>query len=128
MAAQLTVQTTPSGQLVVVTMSGEFDLATSDRLRAALAQACALPHTTVVLDFAQVTFVDSTTLGVLVGANKRARVAGGRIVVVNVSGLPLKVMTLTGLAEAFELYDEATPLDAELAGWLAELATPPTAV
>lgn len=123
MAAPPKVQSTASGKLVVVTPEGELDLATSPVLRDALGAACDAGALTVVLDLALVTFLDSTTLGVLVGANKRLRGLGGRLIVVNAGGEPLKVMQLTGLATAFEVHGSGSTLDAELMALLEELET-----
>lgn len=123
MAVPPKVQSTASGKLAVVTPSGELDLATSPALRDALGAACDAGAVTVVLDLALVTFLDSTTLGVLVGANKRLRAQGGTLIAVNVAGEPLKIMELTGLASAFEVHGAASTLDAELRTLLEELQT-----
>lgn len=123
MAVSPKVQSTASGKLFVVTPEGELDLATSPVLREALGAACDAGAVTVVLDLALVTFLDSTTLGVLVGANKRLRAAGGRLITVNVSGEPLRVMELTGLAGAFEVHGAGSTLDEEISAMLQELQT-----
>lgn len=63
----------------------------------------------VVVDLAAVTFLDATGLGVLVGAKKRARAAGGRIVVAGARPPIFRVFDLTGLAAAFDVQPEGTP-------------------
>ena len=57
---------------VIVIASGEIDLATSPELRKALLDPQAKAPT-VVLDLREVTFIDSSGLGVIVGQQKRAR-------------------------------------------------------
>ena len=73
---------------------------------------------------ANLTFMDSSVLGVVVGAHKLVRAAGGRLIAVNVSGMALTAMTLTGLTQTIEVYGPGRDVDADLAGRLAELAHP----
>jgi anti-sigma B factor antagonist len=51
----------------------------------------------IVVEFAGVTFVDSTGLGVLVAALKRARADGGNVRLVGARPHMLRVLELTGL-------------------------------
>ena len=50
---------------VVVSLAGELDLYNAEEIRAALAEAIASAPRCVVVDMAEVDFVDSTALGVL---------------------------------------------------------------
>ena len=52
----------------VVTLAGELDLYNAEEIRAALGQVIAARPRCVVIDLADVEFVDSTALGVLVEA------------------------------------------------------------
>jgi anti-sigma B factor antagonist len=56
---------------VVVRLAGELDLYTAEDVRAALAQALSSEPTRIVVDLAEVQFVDSTTLGVLIEARSK---------------------------------------------------------
>jgi anti-sigma B factor antagonist len=81
---------------------GELDVATVPELKAALTDVIDRnPGTSVWVDLAQVSFIDSSGLGVLVGALKRARQHDGAVVVRNLSGAPHKVFEITGLLEIF---------------------------
>ena len=85
----------------VVTARGEIDVATSPRLRAELTNLIARGATEITLEFAGVTFVDSSGLGVLVGAYKRLRENGdGRIRIVGAQQSVRKVFEITGLEDA----------------------------
>ena len=55
----------------VVSVAGELDLYNAEDVRAALLEACAEEPTVVVVDLAEVTFIDSTALGVLIEARSR---------------------------------------------------------
>jgi anti-sigma B factor antagonist len=73
------------------------DISTSPDLREALAKVLAEGSRAVVVDLGAVKFIDSTGLGVLVGAFTAVRNAGGRLAVVNDHSAVLKVLTITAL-------------------------------
>src|SRR5262245_15511162 len=52
----------------VVSLAGELDLYNAEDVRAALLECCAEEPSVLVIDLAQVTFIDSTALGVLIEA------------------------------------------------------------
>jgi anti-anti-sigma factor len=64
---------------VLVRVSGDLDLASVPQLRSSLADQIGQGHARLVLDLSQVTFCDSTTLGVFVGAHRQAAAADGGI-------------------------------------------------
>jgi anti-sigma B factor antagonist len=86
-------------------VSGELDLYTAPRLRDAVIEAIDGGTTNVVLDIADVGFIDSTGLGALVGCLKRAREHSGSLVIVAPDTSPLhKLLTLTGLDDALPVH------------------------
>jgi anti-sigma B factor antagonist len=58
----------------------------------------------VVVDLRGVEFMDSTGLGVLVGALKRLREQEGDLALVCTEGPVLKILTLTGLDRVFPIH------------------------
>ena len=80
----------------VVTLDGECDLAVRAELTAALLTAVSGAQT-VVVDLAQVTFIDSTGVHGLVTAHHAALAAGGRLHVRNATGPVATVLELTGV-------------------------------
>jgi anti-sigma B factor antagonist len=89
----------------VVAVSGEIDVATAPQLRECLHGVIAQGETTVVLDLLGVTFLDSTALGVLVGALKRCRELGGELHVVVADSRIVKIFEITGLTSVFTIAD-----------------------
>ena len=86
----------------VIHAAVEIDATTSPQLREHLRDAIsANPGTVVVVDMGAVEFIDSTGLGVLVGALKRARLDGGDLALVNVQSLVMRIFTVTGLNRVF---------------------------
>jgi stage II sporulation protein AA (anti-sigma F factor antagonist) len=89
------VQHSPTGRVAVLALHGEVDITRADSLRRTLLDLIGAPL--IVVDLAGVTFLDSTVLGVLVGAARRAEVEGGRLIVLNEAGLAARVLQVSGL-------------------------------
>ena len=63
-----------------------------------------------MVDLSQATFIDSTTLGVLVGGVKRLRPSGGSLALVCTDDNITKIFEITGLDRVFPIHssrDEA---------------------
>src|SRR5690348_14502908 len=88
------------GAHVLVTLRGELDIANAADLRAVLSEAVARnPH--VVADLSDLTFIDCASVGALVRARRRAREAGGDLVLAGARGKVLRVLALPCLAGVF---------------------------
>lgn len=95
----------------VLSVSGEVDVATAPRLRERLVGLVGEGRTKIVVDLEQVDFIDSTGLGVLVGALKRVRTNDGDLALVCTGARILKVFEITGLTKVFAIHrsvDDAT--------------------
>jgi len=89
----------------IVDLVGEVDIHGTPRLKETLA-SLTKGQVKLLVNFSGVTYIDSSGLGVLVGALKEAAKEGGRLVL---SGLTRDVRTvfdLTRLAKFFEIYDD----------------------
>jgi anti-sigma B factor antagonist len=94
---------------VVVSLSGDLDLATAPELRTALLEALT-ERTKLVVDMTELRFLDSTGLGVLVRVHKRAKALRGVLAFSAVPGNVLKILEVTCLDRVFPVYattDEA---------------------
>lgn len=90
-----------------LTLDGEVDVATSPSLKSALVSVAEQGCSRIVVDMRNVTFIDSSGLGVLVGALRRARENGGSVHVVCTRESTLKVFRITGLDKVFGIYASA---------------------
>ena len=94
----------------VVSLSGEVDLYTAPEFKQQLLEVIAQGGRQVVVDFTDATFIDSTTLGVLVGGVKRLRPKDGELSLVCSDRNIAKIFEITGLDRVFAIYptrDEA---------------------
>lgn len=96
-----------SGDVPVLAVKGEIDVSTAPELRDRLVQANQKGATTVVVDLSEVTFLDSTALGVLVSGLKRFRSAGGDLRLVVTGRSVAKVLEITGLNDVFKIFATA---------------------
>lgn len=88
---------------VTVAVIGELDLASAPRVRTEVAAVVADGGTRLVLDLGGVAFIDSTGLGVVLGAVRRVRGAGGTIRLVVRESAVLRVFELTGLDQVLPI-------------------------
>lgn len=106
--------TTAAGGWTVLTATGEIDVAAAPEFREQLVDLIEAGATELVVDLEGVDFIDSTGLGVLVGAVRRARSADGDVRLVCTNSRLLKVFDVTGLDEVFTIVDSVD--DAVAAG------------
>lgn len=90
----------------VVGVRGEIDLFTAPELKQKLTDAIEDGKTRLVVDLTETTFLDSTALGVLIGAVKRLRSREGALVIVNVDPNIAKTFEITGLDQIFTILSE----------------------
>jgi anti-sigma B factor antagonist len=88
----------------VIALTGEVDLYTAPELKTQMLEVIANGAKDVVVDFTNTTFIDSTTLGVLVGGVKRLREKGGRLSIVCSDRNITKIFEITGLDRVFTIY------------------------
>ncbi len=88
----------------IVEVSGELEMHAAPELRAELQRVCAGEKPSVLIDLSQVSFIDSTGIGVLVGGLKRAREAGGALVLVCPVPRLRRIFEITGLLQALPMY------------------------
>jgi anti-sigma B factor antagonist len=91
------------GRTAVVSVHGELDLSGADAFREALADGTIERRPRVVVDLVDATFIDSTALGIIVGASKRVAGAGGQLSVAASDPRILRVFQLTGLDRSIRI-------------------------
>lgn len=99
------VLTRPTDDVAVVKLSGELGFHTAFKLRAALARGLDEDAGCVVVDLTSATFIDSTTLGVLVAGGKQLQLRGGSLLIVCGDHRIGHILEIVGLAGAFAVHD-----------------------
>ena len=87
----------------VLAVRGEIDLFTAPELKQVLAESIEAGRIRIIVDLAETTFLDSTALGVLIGAVKRLRSRDGALAIVNTDENIAKTFEITGLDQIFTI-------------------------
>ena len=93
----LSITRADHGDRTVVRLGGEIDVYTAPFVREKLDEQIHAGRADLVVDLSDVTFLDSTGLGVLVGRLKIARTRGGSLRLVGTAERVLRVFAITGL-------------------------------
>ena len=107
--AELEIETRADGDVTVVALSGEFDLAGVERFEIALGRLESGPGA-VLVDLSGLDFMDSSGLRALVMADQRAKQAGRRLAIVPGPPVVRRVFEITQLDERLDLVDSAAAL------------------
>src|SRR5918992_993551 len=108
---ELGIDVRRTGAHSVVQVRGEIDVYTAPKLRERLIELVSEGSYHIVVDLEGVDFLDSTGLGVLVGALKRVKSHDGSLSLVCTQDKILKIFEITGLTKVFPIHnsvDEAT--------------------
>ena len=106
----LTVTVKRSASEAVVSLAGEIDMSTVQRLAKTVSDILATePPARVVLDMDGITFCDSQGLGTLVVLSRKATMAQSVLILVNVGDFLLRVLDITGLRGALMIQDAPAP-------------------
>ena len=87
----------------VIAVSGEIDLFTAPEFKARISDLIDAGRSRLVVDLSETTFIDSSSLGVLIGAHRRLKLRGGALLVVCDNEAITKTFKITGLDGVFAL-------------------------
>jgi anti-sigma B factor antagonist len=96
----------------VVSVTGEIDLFTAPEFKQRMSAPIDEGRSNLIVDLTKTTFIDSSSLGVLIGAHRRLKLRGGSLVVVCDDEAIAKTFKITGLDGVFTL---ASTVEAALA-------------
>ena len=111
----LSSETLEDGADAVVSLEGEVDLYTAPELKQELHRLVGDGAKLIVIDMTATTFIDSTTLGVLLSVVKRVRPEGGAVVLVCPDRNVKRIFEITLLDRVFTIVDTREEAFDELA-------------
>lgn len=89
-----------------VEVQGEIDVYTSPRVKETINELIEKGHYQLIINLEGVRYIDSTGLGVLIGALKKVREHNGRILLVCTNPQIKKIFNITGLVKIFEIFKD----------------------
>jgi anti-anti-sigma factor len=95
---------TVTGARAGIRVEGEVDAHTSIDLERAISQALESGASTLEVDVAEMSFIDSSGLRVLVQGQRRATDAGGSLTLLRPSDTVVRLLDLTGLREILQAH------------------------
>ncbi len=84
-----------------VKIMGEVDIYTSDKVKETLNEMIEEKKSEIQIDCKELSYIDSSGLGVLIGILKKLKEEGKNLVVLNARPNILKLLSITGLDKVF---------------------------
>lgn len=103
MAEELNFVEDKTDDYVKVTLSGEVDIYTSQELKENLYRVVETNKKDLIIDCKELNYIDSTGLGIFVGALKKAKQYEKKIKIINLKDNIKKLFIITGLDKIFEV-------------------------
>ena len=104
---ELEIRTKQDDKVCTLVLEGEVDVYTAPRLKEELVSLISAGCTHLIVDLEKVAFIDSSGLGVLVSALRRAREKDGAVRIVCTRESILKIFRITGLDKVFPIFSDA---------------------
>jgi anti-sigma B factor antagonist len=101
MSSELRFTEEKTGDVIKVILSGEVDIYTSQSLKDKLYNIIETNRTDLKIDCRELSYIDSTGLGIFVGALKKSKQYGKNIYISNLKDNIRKLFSITGLDKLF---------------------------
>lgn len=89
---------------LIVSVSGELDHHIAEKIKAEVDDKMRSTNAVnVIFDFSELSFMDSSGLGVIMGRYKKVRTLGGKVIVYGVNAGILRIMEMSGLSGIIKL-------------------------
>jgi anti-sigma B factor antagonist len=89
----------------LVAVSGEIDIFTAPEFKSVISEAIDAAGDNVIVDLAQATFIDSSSLGILISAHRRLNLRDGRLIIACDVPAVRNTFRITGLDSVLDVVD-----------------------
>jgi anti-sigma B factor antagonist len=103
---KLTCELGEAGEVAIVTLGGQADVYTSPEMSKILEAYISRGQANILLDLAELEYLDSSTLAALLRAQKKAKVLGGDVKILKLEGEPRKVFEASGFITIFDNFSD----------------------
>ena len=91
---------------IIAYLSGELDHHSAEYIRVKLDYYIDTSTSkNLIFDFKNVSFMDSSGIGIIIGRNKKVSLKGGQVYIVNLNKTIKKVIELAGVDKIVKIYD-----------------------
>lgn len=101
MSSELKIREEQIGDSIVIFISGEVDIYTSQVLKDRLYDIVDTRQSDIKIDCKELNYIDSTGLGIFVGTLKKAKQFDKKVYILNLKENIRKLFTITGLDKIF---------------------------
>ncbi|MFO8059608.1 MAG: STAS domain-containing protein [Bacillota bacterium] len=102
------IRTCRHGRCMVVRLIGEFDLSTAPEFRRVVDDECMENLDRLIVDLGEVTFIDSSGLGALLGRYRRLQSMGKRFALAAPSHRAREILGLAGIGRTIDIFPSAS--------------------
>lgn len=95
------LETESMGKRATLRLAGEFDVASAPQVRDTVSALISEGTAHLTFDCSGLDFIDSTALGVLIGARARALAANGSVALAGVKPAMQRLLVVTGIESLF---------------------------
>ena len=99
----LKVDVREEGNTRVVYLNGEVDVYTASKLKEKIIPLAEESNKTLIVDLSDVNYIDSTGLGIFIGALKCTDKSGSSLKITGVNSRVQRLFEITGLSEVIEI-------------------------
>lgn len=110
----LRVDSSAEADTALIVADGEIDLATVNKLRSAVTELMTQGARHLTVDLDKVTYIDSSGLGMLIGAHKRMASTGGTLTIRCSQARVLRLLSITGLDRVLRVTTHAGAFEPDL--------------